>query len=140
MSRSSYALRRTAPGLVVGLLLGHGVDALPVQDAVEQVLKLFGLEGPGLVRVELVKDLLHHDNVPDRDPHLPRKAVELCSLAADAVSQLTDNNAELGLALAEAGAINPLVAMLGSTSLAMQATAAGAIGGLSSKNVRRTAV
>ena len=60
----------------------------------------------------------------------------LCSLAADAVSRLAENNRESQVAFAEAGAIQPLVAMLGSSSpeYPLVANAAGALAQLSHNN------
>ena len=59
------------------------------------------------------------------------QAATLCALAANAVSQLSEGNKEIALALAEAGAVQPLVLMLGSSSVELQSEAAGAIAQLS---------
>ena len=61
-------------------------------------------------------------------------AATLCSLAAHAVSQLAEGNKENQHAIAEAGAIQPLVAMLGSPNPEQQANAALALCELSSNN------
>ena len=58
-------------------------------------------------------------------------AIYLSSLSADAVGQIGKGNPANQLALAEAGAIGPLVAMLGSPTPEMQSTAALAISSLS---------
>ena len=59
---------------------------------------------------------------------------QLLSLSAYAIAQLADGNHSNQLALAEAGAIPPLVSMLGSPSSEMQANAARALAGLSRDN------
>ena len=58
----------------------------------------------------------------------------LYSLSAFAINQLARGNRANQLALADAGSIPPLVAMLGSPSSEMQANAAGALSGLSHEN------
>ena len=58
----------------------------------------------------------------------------LCSLAAQAIWQLSKDNRANQLAIAEAGAINFLVAMLGSPSAEMQSNAAGALATLAMNN------
>ena len=58
----------------------------------------------------------------------------LYSLSAFAVAQLARGNRDTQLALADAGAIPPLVAMLASPNVEMQAQAAGALSGLSADN------
>ena len=65
--------------------------------------------------------------------------IGLCSLAADAVSALSKNNQSNQLGASEAGAIPPLVAMLGSPQPEMQATAAGAISALSRDHLENQA-
>lgn len=62
------------------------------------------------------------------------QAAQLCSLAANAVSQLAEGNKENQVAIADAGAIQPLVAMLGSPSNELQAEAAGALAQLAHNN------
>ena len=59
------------------------------------------------------------------------EAAELCSLAASAVTRLCKNNAANQAAITDAGAITPLVAMLGSPNPQMQANASGALSALS---------
>jgi vacuolar protein 8 len=61
-------------------------------------------------------------------------AISLCSLAACAIWELSKNHTANQLAAAEAGAINPLVAMLGSPQAEMQSNAAGALSTLASNN------
>ena len=75
------------------------------------------------------------------NPKEMQAAQLLCSLAANAVSQLTENNNENQVAFAEAGAIQPLVAMLGSSSpeYPLVANAAGALAALSHDNAENQA-
>ena len=61
-------------------------------------------------------------------------AASLISKSAYAVAQLARGNSDTQIALAEAGAIPPLVAMLGSPNAEMQAHAAGALAALSTDN------
>ena len=56
--------------------------------------------------------------------------VQLCTLAADALQEMAKGNRKNQDAIAEAGAITPLVAMLGSQAAQMQANAAGALANL----------
>ena len=58
-------------------------------------------------------------------------SISLVSLGAQAVAQLTEGNRENQTAFLGAGAIQPLVAMLGSPDARLQATAAAALSGLS---------
>ena len=55
---------------------------------------------------------------------------QLCTLAASAVKEMAKGNRRNQDAIAEAGAITPLVSMLGSPSPPMQANAAGALANL----------
>ena len=59
---------------------------------------------------------------------------ELYSLSAFAVAQMASGNRANQLGLAEAGAITPLVSMLGSPQPEMQANAAGALAALAHEN------
>ena len=56
--------------------------------------------------------------------------MQLCTLAADALQEMAKGNRKNQDAIAEAGAIQPLVGMLGSPSSQMQANAAGALANL----------
>ena len=56
--------------------------------------------------------------------------MQLCTLAADALQEMAKGNRKNQDAISEAGAIQPLVAMLGSPSPQMQANAAGALANL----------
>ena len=68
-------------------------------------------------------------------------AAHLCSLVAQAISQLTEGNTENQRRMAEAGAIPPLVSMVGSPNPQMQANAAAAIASLVASNIdNQTAV
>lgn len=58
----------------------------------------------------------------------------LCSLAAQAVETLTEDNRGNQDAMSEAGGVTPLYTMLTSASASMQATAAGALSALSRRN------
>jgi hypothetical protein len=66
-------------------------------------------------------------------------AAQLCSKAAHAASQLAEGNKENQTAIAEAGAIQPLVAMLGSPNPEHQANAALALSELSSGHLANQA-
>lgn len=57
-------------------------------------------------------------------------AVQLCTLAAEAIKEMAKDNRKNQDAISEAGAIQPLVAMLISPAPQMQANAAGALGHL----------
>ena len=57
-------------------------------------------------------------------------AVQLCTLAASAVKEMAKGNRKNQDIITNGGGIGPLVAMLGSTSPAMQANAAGALANL----------
>ena len=63
----------------------------------------------------------------------------LCSLAASAVSQLAEGNKEIAVAIADAGAVTPLVTMLASSSAELQANAAGALAQLSHNSTENQA-
>ena len=67
------------------------------------------------------------------------QAASLCSIAANAVSQLAEGNRDNQVAIAEAGAIQPLVAMLGSSAAEHQANAAGALAQLCHLNTENQA-
>lgn len=61
-------------------------------------------------------------------------AITLCSLVACAIWQLSKDNKSNQTAIADAGAITPLVSMLGSPSPEMQANSAGALSTLAEDN------
>lgn len=75
---------------------------------------------------KLVNVLLSFSNMTMKDPAL----LHLCSLAAAAIKQMAKGNQENQEAVAEAGAIASLVAMLGAPVAQMQANAAGALANL----------
>ena len=56
--------------------------------------------------------------------------IQLCTLAASAIKEMAKGNRKNQDAIAEAGAIPPLVAMLGALAPQMQANAAGALANL----------
>ena len=60
--------------------------------------------------------------------------VQLCTLAAEAIKEMAKGNRKNQDAIADSGAIAPLVAMLGSPSAQMQANAAGALANLARNN------
>ena len=61
-------------------------------------------------------------------------AVQLCTLAAEAIKEMSASNKRNQDAIAEAGAIPPLVAMLASPAAQMQANAAGALANLATNH------
>lgn len=58
-------------------------------------------------------------------------SAQICSIAASAFSALAEGNKSIAMAIAEAGAVTPLVFMLGSPSPELQSNAAGALAQLS---------
>ena len=62
-------------------------------------------------------------------------SAQLCSLTADCIAQLTFGNTDNQAAMADAGVIPAIVAMLGSPHADMQSKAAGAIFGLAQGNM-----
>lgn len=61
--------------------------------------------------------------------------IHLCTLAASAIKEMSKGNRKNQDAIAEAGAIAPLVAMLGALSPQMQANAAGALANLANNHM-----
>ena len=61
-------------------------------------------------------------------------AVQLCTLAAEAIKEMAKGNRKNQDAIAEAGAIQPLVSLLASQAPQMQASAAGALANIARNN------